>query len=176
MATLEALDLRSVRDPETGCLRWQGAHSPKGYGQIMLNGRLSSAHRASYERSFGPIPDGLEIDHVYDRGCRYRDCIEPSHLEAVTHRENVLRAARAGRYPYGPYDDSECRLGHPRTDENTVFTTSGKPMCATCRSSQSLESGRRMKPCPHCGMEMQSKNLSRHVKKFHQDDQIQETP
>jgi hypothetical protein len=89
---LDHLHARAVRDVDTGCLRWTGAHNRSGYGQLKLDtGRVESVHRLAYEAAFGPIPDGLHIDHVFLRGCRFRDCIEPSHLEAVTPEENVRR-------------------------------------------------------------------------------------
>lgn len=49
------------------------------------------AHRLSYELFVGPIPDGYELDHL----CRNRGCVNPAHLEAVTHRVNVLRGLAA---------------------------------------------------------------------------------
>jgi hypothetical protein len=55
------------------------------------------AHRVSYEFYQGPIPEGHEIDHVWQRGCRSRQCINPEHLEAVTHQENVRRSFEARR-------------------------------------------------------------------------------
>lgn len=82
-----------------GCRRWTGAHEHKGYGHISVGPRLRPVHVVAYEIWIGPIPDGHEIDHVYASGCRYRDCFEPAHLEAVTHAENIRRAnqARAAR-------------------------------------------------------------------------------
>lgn len=114
---------RSVRDDETGCLRWTGAHQPKGYGQLCVDGRARSVHRMSYELFVGSIPDGHEIDHVYERGCRYRDCIEPGHLEAVTHREN-LRRVMAAR--------TMCPNGHEYTPENTRWQRNHR-VCRTCK-------------------------------------------
>lgn len=80
---------RSVR--VDGCLRWTGAHTKTGYGQITINDKRVSVHRAAYTVWVGAIPDGLDIDHVASRGCNHRDCIEPNHLEAVTHAENLRR-------------------------------------------------------------------------------------
>src|SRR3954467_1668548 len=79
-----------LRDP-SGCLRWQGPHSPTGYGRL---GRRY-AHRVAWEREVGPIPNGLSVDHVRDRGCVWRDCVEVTHLEPITQAENLRRAARA---------------------------------------------------------------------------------
>lgn len=72
-----------------GCWRWTGAIQSAGYGSIGLGeGRVGSAHRVAYELLVGPIPPGLTIDHL----CRNTWCVNPAHLEAVTHQENVRRA------------------------------------------------------------------------------------
>lgn len=76
---------------EGGCLIWQGAKTGDGYGAIKVNGRCEYVHRLAYTIANGPIPAGTEIDHVTGRGCRSKACCEPTHLEAVTHAENVQR-------------------------------------------------------------------------------------
>lgn len=65
-----------------------------GYSQIQLTGKRAPkvlGHRLSYEYFVEPIPDGMELDHVWARGCRFRSCINPSHLEPVTHAVNIIR-------------------------------------------------------------------------------------
>ncbi|MEX5713458.1 HNH endonuclease signature motif containing protein [Parafrankia sp. FMc6] len=52
---------------------------------------MVGAHRWAWEKVNGPIPEGFELDHVWTRGCKRRDCIRLSHLQVVTHRENVRR-------------------------------------------------------------------------------------
>jgi hypothetical protein len=99
---------------ETGCRRWRGSHSPKGYGQINVGGKTMRVHRVAYEVWVGPIPVGTEIDHVHANGCRYRDCIEPSHLEAVSHLENLRRRRNA-------VPPTHCPKGHEFTPENTRY-------------------------------------------------------
>jgi hypothetical protein len=76
-------------DPNTGCWLWSGALNEFGYGITGSKRWGYLAHRASYARFVGPIPEGLELDHL----CRVRRCINPDHLEPVTHRENVWRSA-----------------------------------------------------------------------------------
>ncbi len=78
MAKVEVVD---------GCWLFQGAKR-SGYGQISVEGKNKQAHRVSYEVNVGPIPEGLELDHL----CRATNCVNPDHLEPVTHAENIRRA------------------------------------------------------------------------------------
>lgn len=78
---------------ENGCWIWQRSLGEKGYGVVRVDGRLVGAHKAYWERENGPVPDGLELDHL----CRVRKCVNPAHLEPVTHRENVRRGYAARR-------------------------------------------------------------------------------
>jgi len=79
--------------PETGCLLWTGALTWNGYGNFMLPDRSNvRVHRLMYEWFAGPIPDGMQIDHL----CRVRRCASPAHLEPVTCQENLLRGAGLG--------------------------------------------------------------------------------
>lgn len=70
------------------CMLWQGALNYAGYGHLRVGGRLTGVHRIAYELAVGPIPAGLEIDHL----CAVRNCVNPAHLEPVTHEENLRRA------------------------------------------------------------------------------------
>jgi hypothetical protein len=103
---------RTVRDGD--CLIWTGAVQSRGYGSVGIGGgRTGLAHRVSYELNVGPIPPGLQIDHVKDRGCHSRRCINPAHLEPVTPRENVNRTGH-GR-------QTHCKRGHPLSGRNLVL-------------------------------------------------------
>lgn len=70
-----------------GCWEWVGTHAARGYGQLKVAGVRRLAHRVVYELLKGPIPHGLELDHL----CHNRNCVRPNHLEPVTHQENMLR-------------------------------------------------------------------------------------
>jgi hypothetical protein len=73
---------------ERGCWVWQRARTRKGYGQKVLPGQIViRAHRWYYEQAWGPIPEGLQLDHL----CRNPPCVNPDHLEVVTNQENVHR-------------------------------------------------------------------------------------
>jgi len=78
-------------DAEGDCWEWTGARSDKGYGHMRRADTIVAAHRFAWELLVGPIPDGLEIDHL----CRKRKCVNPDHLEPVTHSENMRRAGLA---------------------------------------------------------------------------------
>ena len=70
------------------CWLWRGSVNNCGYGQVNLKG-VKPAHRAVYELLVGPIPKGLQLDHL----CHVRLCVNPDHLEPVTKSENMRRAA-----------------------------------------------------------------------------------
>jgi hypothetical protein len=108
------------------CWLWKGPRG-KGYGQLRESGRRSpvQAHRVAYEHFVGPIPKGLQLDHL----CRERWCVNPFHLEPVTNRENAQRGAK-GRLV------TVCRHGHPYMDENTLWRQlpdGPRRACLTCR-------------------------------------------
>lgn len=85
---------RIVVNPETGCWEWQHGllgSAPDRYGQTMWDGRQQPIHRVVYKLLAGAIPDGHDLDHVYDWGCRAHSCCWPAHLEPVTRAENSRR-------------------------------------------------------------------------------------
>jgi hypothetical protein len=80
------------RGYETPCWIWLRAKDTLGYGIFANKTRLGAsrlAHRESFIRAYGMIPQGLELDHL----CRQSSCVRPEHLEAVTHAENLKRGA-----------------------------------------------------------------------------------
>lgn len=79
-------------DSATGCWLWNGSKYKNGYGWLKVFGAVVSAHRYSYELHNGPIPNGLEILH----SCDVKECINPSHLIAGTHSQNMKDASARG--------------------------------------------------------------------------------
>lgn len=84
-------------DKSGDCWIWTGRLCHNGYGHVRLPGTVGRAHRVAYELWVGPIPDGLHLDHVEERGCTSRACCNPAHLEPVTQAENNRRAAARRR-------------------------------------------------------------------------------
>ena len=81
-----------IVDPDTGCWNWQLFVSARGYGRSGGKDHSSSlAHRVVYERLVGPIPEGLQLDHL----CRNPRCVNPAHLEPVTQNVNQRRGNNA---------------------------------------------------------------------------------
>lgn len=86
--------------------------------------------RVMYEAEVGPIPEGLELDHVKARGCTSNACCNPAHLEPVTGVENKLRADNPIMLNALK---THCPAGHEYTEENTYRTATGGRLCATCQ-------------------------------------------
>jgi hypothetical protein len=117
------------------CWLWTGTLMPNGYARLSVGGRAGGrvgAHRLSYELHYGPIPDGLVIDHVKARGCEHRHCVNPAHLEAVTQRENTLREETAPATVNSKR--THCIHGHEFTASNTYIDTEAKNrrVCRKC--------------------------------------------
>ncbi len=109
------------------CWLWTASINPEGYGKFWVagKGRLR-AHRVAYELVVGPIPEGLQIDHL----CRVRHCVNPSHLEPVTHRENLLRGIGI---PAVNAKKTHCLRGHPFSGDNLYIEPKGGRRCRECR-------------------------------------------
>lgn len=104
--------LMALASPAGDCLLWQGAsRTATGYGVVMYRGKQTTVHRAMYMLATGrELPSDMEVDHT----CNSRLCINPAHLQAVSHAEN-MRLGRIRR--------THCRAGHPWTEDNTYTTT-----------------------------------------------------
>lgn len=108
-----------------GCWLWTGAISKQtGYGMFNDGDRITTAHAFAYRTEIGPVPPGLQLDHVRERGCRHRACCNPAHLEPVTPSENNRRIPRSPFCPHGHLFDERNTYRHPRTGTRT---------CRRCR-------------------------------------------
>lgn len=127
-----------------GCWEWLGARVSRGYGQLgsgMAEPTHVAAHRYSYALHRGPIPPGAELDHL----CRNRWCVNPDHLEPVTHRENILRGENhVARYARRTH----CDRGHPFAGDNLIVRKTGARRCRECQRVAGRESMRRRRARP----------------------------
>ena len=125
----ERVAARIFYDPG-GCWLWMGALNNTGYGTISSQGFRAGAHRWVYTWLVGEIPEGHDIDHL----CKVRDCVNPDHLEPVTHRENLLRgntfAARLAK-------KTECER-HPGKPLD-VRSDNGRRKCKDCDAQRARE-------------------------------------
>lgn len=133
VSLIERLYKKVITVPESGCHIWDGCVTTGGYGLIGYNYKSLYVHRVSYEHFVGAIPRGLEIDHL----CRVRRCVNPNHLEAVTHRENGIRGIGMAAVNFRK---THCVNGHEFTESNTYRMSSDSyRWCWACR----LASGKR---------------------------------
>lgn len=121
-STPALIRIEAKLDKSADCWLWTGALNRGGYGVVRDgDGRARILHRLVWELLVGPVPDGMDLDHV----CRVRRCCNPAHLEVVTRQINVDR----GDYAAGKQRGDSCRRGHPFTPENTK--SNGRNRC--CR-------------------------------------------
>jgi hypothetical protein len=128
-------------DTSGECWLWTGYVNKWGYGDTSMAQRLPrAAHVAAHVLFVGPVAPGLQVDHVYERGCRHRHCVRPDHLEAVTKKENLLRG-------HSPLADkarqTHCIHGHPFDEVNTYVSSQGRRMCRTCLRNRIREHHRK---------------------------------
>ncbi len=123
--TTEERFWEKVKYPRSGCWAWQGFCAKDGYGRVRFGGVSFLAHRVSYAWYHGDLPP--ELDHM----CRNRRCVNPGHLESVTHKENCRR----GEGGSNNAKKTHCLQGHEYTEENTYRFPQGNRYCRQCRSA-----------------------------------------
>lgn len=114
------------------CWVWMAAYNPKyGYGVVGIPGtrRTKSSHKVVYEVLVGQVPEGYVLDHL----CMNPPCVNPEHLEPVTHAENMRRWSESM---------TKCRRGHFYLPDNLYMTAAGTKQCKTCNRARSIEAWR----------------------------------
>jgi hypothetical protein len=118
-----------VADEATGCWLWTRSLTRiGGYGRFGRGTRdegWTTAHRYAWEQIVGPIPRGMELDHL----CRRGACCNPAHIQAVTHAENLSRGLTTN-------GGGLCRRGvHAWVGENILIERGGAKRCRACRNA-----------------------------------------
>jgi hypothetical protein len=140
--TTTELFIRKINKTDT-CWLWTGKIDTRGQGYGVFTYKVGGkpktvgAHRFAYELWVGPIPSGLSIDHVYDRGCRFTHCVNPAHLEPITPAEQNRRYY---------IRQTHCKWGHEFTPENTRLSPEGHRLCKICTRRRTAASYRKSHP------------------------------
>lgn len=120
-----------------GCWLWNSRSLYKGYAAFQTERGVVRAHRWSYEYFKGPIPEGMQVDHLCHNAdktcaggstCHHRRCVNPEHLEAV---DNLTNLSRSHRHHV---NRTHCPQGHPYDETNTIRKP-GKRICRACRTA-----------------------------------------
>lgn len=112
---------------DSGCWEWQGQRFPHGYGRLARKeGGTEYVHRIAYLLTHSYLPEGFDIDHL----CRNRACCNPAHLEAVRHRENMMRG---DTLPARQVTRTHCPRGHEYSEANT-YHHEGHRYCRACNN------------------------------------------
>lgn len=121
-------------DEQTGCWNWMGRKTRNGYGIAQVGKSGTTAHRRLMSL-LCDVPANLVVDHL----CSNRACLNPTHLEVVTQRENTLRAVRK----------DACPQGHPYDDQNRIVLRNGHWRCRECHRARELARYHHKKAAAH---------------------------
>lgn len=127
-------------DKSDGCWVWTAGISSGGYGSFWLDGKNRRAHRVAYELTVGPVPQGLQLDHL----CRNRRCVRPDHLEPVTCGENIRRGDTGKNSGRHNATKTHCPQGHPYEGGNPIVSE-GRRRCRECGRIRSRDRQRRIR-------------------------------
>lgn len=150
LPTIERFWKYVTPEPNSGCWLWSAFVDSSGYGAFSVGldwqatdkkSRIHKAHRVSYEINVGPIPEGLQLDHI----CRVRSCVNPDHLRPVTAQQNIQYAGPYISAAHRNRKKTECPHGHPYSPENTLILKHGWRRCGVChRAHVAKQSARKL--------------------------------
>lgn len=137
--------LVKLRRADNGCLIWTASLDGGGYGLFRANGQMRRSHIVAFTEWIGPVPAGLQLDHLCHtrdsdcaggRACVHRACADPTHLEPVTSQVNVLRGRNPGIAAARERAKTHCVRGHLYDERNTYFRTRGGRKCRACNTAR----------------------------------------
>lgn len=126
-ATQEEIDrfMSYVEVLPNGCHFWTGARSrgkgnKKWYGSFWYRGKTIRAHRFAADAigKLGPLPPGHHRDHT----CCFSLCVNPEHLEHVTHEVNQQRKVARCIIP-----GLELVLAHLEAEQEALIASMRQP-------------------------------------------------
>ena len=134
------LTLKEIRKRSTGyrgCWMYNGSINTQGYAQLEQRQstgyrKVYRIHRVAYEIKYGEIPSSLELDHL----CRVRSCVNPKHLEAVSHKVNMQRGIAGIINGFRQLAKTHCKHGHEYSGNNFSITVKGHRRCRICEREQ----------------------------------------
>lgn len=132
------------KNAPNGCWEWTAGLFSNGYGQFWSSGRIVGAHRWAYEALVGPIPEGLELDHL----CRNIKCVNPTHLEPVTSKENTLRGEGPTAQNAKKQACTKCGSPYVAVGVKTQVRICRK--CSAANTRRCREKLLKMGICTHC--------------------------
>jgi hypothetical protein len=144
MTAVDRFERLFIPEPMSGCWLWTGAIfntyvkkttgcKSSWRGAFKLEGKREDASRASWYLYRGAIPLGLSVCHLCDNSL----CVNPEHLYAATHFQNMQDAQKRGRMLQGPR--KACPHGHPYTEENTRWRMTHGRRIAACRTCDRIQ-------------------------------------
>lgn len=125
---LERIAANTIMLPN-GCHGWIASRAGHGYPSISVNGKHRLVHRITHEQMFGPIPKGKEAHHK----CENKGCINPLHIQPVTHAENI-QIADPRKWSWLS-KKTHCPKGHEYDEVNTYVWRGGRH-CRSCRKAR----------------------------------------
>ncbi|WP_409521467.1 HNH endonuclease signature motif containing protein [Novosphingobium sp.] len=126
----ERYETKIDRETSSGCWIFTGSVTANGYGRVWNGTKTDWAHRVYYRLVRGEIPSGLVLDHL----CRNRRCVNPSHLEAVSDRENTIRGDCPDVTRQRHRAKTHCKRGHPLFGSNLYRNPNGRRVCRACNA------------------------------------------
>lgn len=138
MPPLDRIAARLIVE-DSGCWTLTGSTSSTGYHSIGVNGTTHNAHRWLYEVVVGPVPEGLQLDHL----CRNRACVNPDHLEPVSQSENLLRG---DGFSGVNARKSVCVNGHDLVGHNVMIRKDGWRNCRECHNARRRKARTTLRP------------------------------